>query len=201
MDFERLERAWSGPANSPSEAAATYVTDALFDTLRRRRRQTTRFLTFIGMALTFWTAVVVFEVMNDPFPFDIAREWSVLLLGSLPWIGLVLIRRQQRRHLLAHPDPYQSVAASLRGLLDENLAARRRLGVIAGLLAAAIVLLALALSQLEMVGKMTPANVRQAAIFFGGVLAAIAAWKAWHYLGVLRPEAKRLRRLLAEYGG
>lgn len=201
MDFERLERAWSGPANSPSEAAATYVTDALFDTLRRRRRATARFLTFVGMVLTFWTAVVVFQILNDPFPFDIAREWSVLVLGALPWVGLVLIRRQQRRHLLAHPDPYQSVAESLRGLLDENSAARRRLGIIAGLMAVAVVLLALALGQLATVGKMTPANVQQAALLFGGVLAVVAGWKAWHYIRVLRPEAERLRRLLADYGG
>ena len=201
MDFERLERAWNGPANTPSEAAATYVTEALFDTLRERRRSTARFLGFIGMALVFWTSVVVFQIVTDPFPFDIAREWSVLLLGALPWIGLFLIRRQQRRHLLAHPDPYQSVAASLRGLLDENLAARRRLGVTTGLMAAGVVLLALALGQLETVGKMTPANVQQAAIFFGGILAAVAGYKAWHYLRVLTPEGERLRRLLADYGG
>jgi hypothetical protein len=201
MDFDRLERAWASPANSPSEAAAAYVTDALFDTLRRRRRATARFLRFVGMVLVFWTAVVVFQVLTDPFPFDFAREWSLLLLGALPWIGLFLIRRQQRRHLLAHPDPYQSVAASLCGLLDENLAARRRLGVTTGLMAAGLVLLALALGQLETVGKMTPDNVRQAAILFGAILAAVAGYKAWHYARVLKPEGERLRRLLADYGG
>lgn len=201
MDFERLERAWNGPANSPGEAAAAYVTESLVDTLRRRRQATAGLTGFIGMALVFWTAVIAFRVANDPFPFDIRREWSVLPLFILPWVGLFVIRRQQRRHLLAHPDPYQSVAATLRGLLDENLTARRRLGVTTALMAAGILLMALALNQLVAVGKMTPANVMQGSILFGGIMAAIALYKVWHYLRVLRPETARLKRLLAEYDG
>lgn len=199
MDFERLERAWNGPANTPTEAASAYVADTMMETLRRRRRATAGLTGFVGMALVFWSAVIVFRTTTDPFPFDFGREWGVFPLIALPWFGLFLINRQQRRHSLAHPDPYSSVAAALRALVDENATARRRLVITTGLMLACVALLALVLRQLAAVGKMTPDNVFQASLLFGGLMAAIAGYKVWHYLRVLKPEGARLRRLLADY--
>lgn len=200
MDFKRLERAWNGPANTPSEAAGAYVVGEMMETLRRRRQATTRFTGFVGMVLVFWAAMIVWKVSVDPFPFDVSREWAIIPLILLPWIGLFLIKRRQRRHLAAHPDPYASTAATLRALLDENLTARRRLVITSGLMLAGLAIVAVALNQLVAVGKMTPENVFQASIGFGGLMAVIAAYKAWHYLRVLRPEGERLKRLLIDYG-
>lgn len=200
MDFERLERAWNGPANTPDEAASAYVLGEMMDTLKKRRQATTRFTGFIGMVLVFWAAVIVWKMSVDPFPFDVSREWAIIPLILLPWIGLFLIKRRQRLHLTAHPDPYASAPATLRALLDENLTARRRLVITSGLMLAGIIIVAAALNQLVAVGKMTPDNVMQGSIAFGVLMAAIAAYKAWHYTRVLKPEGERLQRLLSDYG-
>jgi hypothetical protein len=200
MDFERLERAWNGPANTPSEAAGAYVVDEMMETLRKRRQATTRLTGFIGVVLVFWTALIAWKITVDPFPFDLAREWAIIPLYLLPWVGLFLIKRRQRRHLTAHPDPYASTAATLRALLDENLTARRRLVITSALMLACLAVVAVALSQLVAVGKMTPTNVLQGSIALGGLMAAIAVYKAWHYARVLKPESKRLERLISDYG-
>ena len=62
-----------------------------------------------------------------------------------------------------------------------------------------VVGVAFALYQLMLVGKMTPANVLQASILFGAIMLSVAAYKAWQYLRVLKPETARLERLLAQY--
>ena len=118
---------------------------------------------------------------------------------EVTWYGRTCIRLRGKDAVVV-ADPYQSVVATLRALIDENATARRRLGITTGLMLGAVALLALALRQLEAVGKMTADNVVQGAILFGGLMAAIAAYKAWHYLSVLKPEGKRLQRLLADYG-
>lgn len=199
MDFERLERAWNGPANSPSEAASAYVVDEMMHTLRTRRRATTGLLSFVGLVMVLWTLRIGYDIIIDPFPFDIAREWSVLPLFALPWLGLFVMHVQQRRHLVAHPNPYASMSSTLGALLDENLTAQRRERLSVVLIAISIILLAVALRQLVMVGKMTPTNVLQAATLFGGILGAVTIYRAWRYVRVLRPEETRLRRLLADY--
>lgn len=199
MDFERLERAWNGPANSPNEAAGAYVADTMMQTLRRRRQATAAFTRFIGALLVLMLAVIVFRIAMKPVSFDLAREWPIAPLLALPWVGLILIRRQQKLHMTAHPDPYASVRATLRGLLGENAAARTRLRLIGGLMLAAIVVGGWMLRQLVAVGKMTPTNALQASIAIGAIVAAVGAYRAWHYLRVLNPEAKRLERLLADY--
>ena len=199
MDFERLERAWNSPANSPSAAASADVVEEMMHTLKKRRDEAAGLARVVGLVLVLWTLKIGYDVVFDPFPFDIRREWSVIPLFALPWIGLILVQLQLRRHRLAHPDPYGSVPATLRALLDENRPARRTFVIATSLMGLGVVGVAFALYQLMLVGKMTPANVLQASILFGAIMLSVAAYKAWQYLRVLKPETARLERLLAQY--
>ena len=198
MDFARLERAWNGPANTPSAAASAYVVDEMIHTLKTRRAEMAR-VYFAGLVLIVWTAAITYRAVVRPFPFDIGREWGVLPLAALPWIGLAFLWRERRRHLLAHPDPYRSVAATLCALLDENRTAQRGCRFAWRLAPVATAGLALALAQLMQVGKMSPQNVMQASLGVAIIMTVVGGWAAWRQFRVLKPEQARLERLLAQY--
>lgn len=199
MDFERLERAWRSSANSPSEAAKTYLMEEMMETLEKRRRDFRGFTVIIALTLIAWTAKIGYDVVFNPFPFDWSREWAALPLFLLPWAALFFIRAQHKRHMEAFPDPYKSTPDTLRALIDENDTAQARTRWMAGMTAVCIALLGLMLWQLMSVGKMSGQNVLQGSILFGAIFAGIWAYQAWHYVRKLRPEGDRLRRLLAEY--
>ncbi|HYE42188.1 MAG TPA: hypothetical protein VEA15_02250 [Caulobacteraceae bacterium] len=199
MDFERLERAWRSDANTPTAAAVAYLTEDIMHTLQRRRGKFRTFLGLMAVLLSAWTGMIAWNVVADPFPFDLAGEWSVLVLLALPWIALVVAGRLYARHRRAHPDPYASTADTLRALIDENAMAQRRFRFMAAIMAIGVVGLAVALGQLVSVGKMTPQNVRDGAILFGVVLTAVWSVLTVNYFNRLRPEGERLKRLLAQY--
>ena len=135
----------------------------------------------------------------NPFPFDATREWSAFPLLMLPWAALLFVRRQQKRHLAAFPDPYRSTPEMLRALIDENDTAMARTRWMAGMMAVCVGLMALMLRQLVSVGKMTEQNVLQGSILFGTILGGIWLYYGWEYFRKLKPEGERLRRLLVDF--
>lgn len=198
MDFEILERAWRSNANRPSDAAVAYLMEEMMQTLRKRRSEMRGIVVFAGLALVLQTALIGHALLVQRI-MDAGREWGPLLMIGLAWAALVWVALQFRRHLLDFPDPYVSTAATLRALIGENRATMQRmrfLGV-AGLLF--VVATALSLGQLQAVDKMTPGNVRDFAILFGGGFLIGAAYSIWRYFRVLQPEHARLQRLLDEY--
>jgi hypothetical protein len=199
MDFERLERAWKSSANSPSEAAKTYLMEEMMETLHSRRRSFRGFIVMIGLTLTAWTGKIIYDVIVNPFPFDASREWAAFPLALLPWLALAFVARQHRRHMAAFPDPEASVPATLRALIDENASAQARTRWMAGMMVVLVALLGIMLAQLVAVGKMTPQNVFQGSVLFGAILGSIWAYYGWAYFKRLRPEGERLKRLLAEF--
>lgn len=199
MDFERLERAWRSPANSPADAAVAYLTEETMQTLKARRRQFHTLTAIAGIALLLWTGRIVWAWFTEPFPFDLQQEWGAVAMLVLPWIALFVARAGFARHLAAYPDPDASMPDALRALIDENRLARRRVVFMVVMMALGIGALAVALGQLVEVGKMTPENVRDGAILFGAVFAVVWGWIAVNYFTRLKPEGERLRRLLAEY--
>lgn len=199
MDFERLERTWRSPANAPAEAACAYLLEETMNTLKRRRDAFNRATGIVAVLLLAWTGKIVWDWFASPFPFDITREWGAVAMLVLPWIGLFAVRAQFDRHLRAYPDPDASMPDTLKALIDENRTARRRVHVMAVLMTLGVAALAVALGQLVEVGKMTPGNVRDGAILFGGVFALVWGGIAFNYFTRLKPEGARLQRLLAEY--
>lgn len=199
MDFERLERAWRSSANSPSEAAQTYLMEEMMETLKKRHRDFRGFIGMIGLTLTFWTGKIIYDIFENPFPYDFSREWAALPLALLPWLSFLFIVRQHKRHMSAFPNPEASVPSTLHALIDENLTAQARTRWMAGMTLVFIVLVAIMLGQLVSVGKMTWQNVFQGSVVFGAIIAGIWVYQGWAYFRKLRPENDRLRRLLADY--
>jgi hypothetical protein len=154
---------------------------------------------WIGVMLTLWTLKIGYDVIYQPFPFDWSREWAALPLFLLPWGALFFIRAQHKRHMDAFPDPYRSTPDTLRALIDENGVTQARTRWMAGMTLIFIALLAIMLSQLVSVGKMSWQNVFQGATVFGTIMTGIWVYQGWHYFRNLRPEGERLRRLLADY--
>lgn len=198
MDFEILERAWRSNANRPSDAAAAYLMEEMMQTLRKRRNDVRGIVVFAGLALIVQTGLIV-HALRVQRVMDAGREWGALLMIAVAWAALVWVGLHFRRHLLAFPDPYVSTAATLRALADENRATMQRMRFmgVAGLLF--VLATALSLGQLVAVDKMTPGNVRDFSILFGGGFLAGATYGLWRYFRVLKPESMRLQRLLQEY--
>jgi ferric-dicitrate binding protein FerR (iron transport regulator) len=199
MDFERLERAWRSPANTPGEDAAARLMEETMQTLKQRRRSFHILTAIAGMALLLWTGRIAWDWFNSPFPFDLSREWGAVAMLVLPWIALIIVRAQFARHLNAYPDPEASMPDALRARIDENRMARRRVQIMAGLMVLGVSALAITLGQLVDVGKMSPANVRDGALVFGAVFAVVSTSIGLNYFLRLRPEGERLNRLLAQY--
>ncbi len=199
MDFERLERVWRSNANSPNAASAGQLVEEAMGALKRKRRDFETFTGLIGLALFIWTAKVIWEGVTGQFPFDPGMEWGVFLLLVLPWIALFTVRRAYDRHLHAHPDPYASAPDTLRALMDENHTARQRVRLSGLFMGAMVGVVALVLWQLLEVGKMSSQDVMQGSLMFGGLLVAVGIGTAADYAFRLKPEGRRLQRLLREY--
>lgn len=199
MDFERLERVWRSNANSPNAASAGQLMEEAMGVLKRKRRDFEMFIGLIGLVLFIWTAKVIWEVVTGQFLLDPSVEWGLFLLLTLPWIALFTVRRAHNKHLHAHPDPYASAPDTLRALMDENHTARQRVRLSGLFMGAMVGVVALVLWQLFEVGKMSSQDVMQGSLMFGGLLVAVGIGTAADYAFRLRPEGRRLQRLLREY--
>lgn len=199
MDFERLERVWRSNANSPNAASAGQLMEEAMGVLKRKRRDFEMFIGLIGLALFIWTAKVIWEVVTGQFLLDPSVEWGLFLLLTLPWIALFTVRRAYNKHLHAHPDPYASAPDTLRALMDENHTARQRVRLSGLFMGAMVGVVALVLWQLFEVGKMSSQDVMQGSLMFGGLLVAVGIGTAADYAFRLKPEGRRLQRLLREY--
>ena len=167
--------------------------------LRKKRGEVRGLIAFGAIALLVQTGLIL-HALTVQRVMDVQMEWGALLMLGVGWATLVVIAAQFRRHMLAFPDPGESMAARLRALIDENRTAMRRMRfmALAGLLFVAAT--GLTLAQLHEVDKMSLSNIRDFSILFGGGFLIGAAYGVWRYFRTLKPEDERLRRLLAQYG-
>lgn len=198
MDFERLEHVWRSRSNSLDPSAVTQLTEQTMKTLKQRQHAFNVGTGLVAVVLILWTGRVVWDAFTAPFPFNPDREWAALALGVLPWIALFSVRALHDRRMKAHSDPYASLPDTLRALVDENVAARRRLWTLGAFGLAFVGLIALCLRQLVDVGKMTSEQAAQGGLLFGCVAALVVALTVLDVVFRLVPEGRRLRRLLAE---
>lgn len=196
MSYDEIERVWKSPDNRPSPPEAERAHAAFLAALRRERRT---FFRRVGLGvallaiLTIGVAVALFR--GEPF----AREWPALLLLALPWIGATLFIRRQWRHRKAHAEYDQSVAHTLRALLDANRAAQQRVRTMQVLLALSAPVMALCIWRLQAVGKVRPTEAASLATVMTVIilLSAVAVYREYRRL---RPEERRLAGLLADFG-
>ena len=197
MSTDDLNRAWNSPANRPSPEASARESAAFIQRLQREHRSF-RFWVIRAFSLLVVITIGLGVSVADGGSFDVRREWAVLLLLALPWVAAILFVRRQLRHRRAHPDYEQSVAHSVRALLDANRAAQLRSRILLGLFALMVPVLAACIWQLQQAGKARPHEAASFAIFMAVVMALSSLGIYWRSRR-LRPEEKRLSELAAEF--
>ena len=197
MEFDRLEQAWRSEANTPDDKAKAYLMEQLMHMLKTRRRGEMLFAVIPVAAMTFFTAVAGRSILAGRV--DLDREWGALAMLGVCWavLAAVLIAA-----LLAKRPPRDG--SPMRQTLEAMLAANRRARVNYRIfwmsLPVFILPTLIGVFQLNAVGKATERNVGQMLLMFGVALAASLGWNALRFFKVLKPEQRRLEKLLAEYG-
>lgn len=202
MNFADIESMWRSPHNRPSPAQLEeqkmhFVTD-----LKKRHRGIVVFLALVGTALLAITGqLVVHALRAQPAgkAVDFSREWAVIPLFVLPWLGWWVMARQYRRHRMAHPDYTVSIGASVRALLDENRLERSRYKLVATLQLATLAMLPLVVHQLRAAGKAGDEILLPAFAIVPLIVAGIFIASTWRYRTKLLPRQRELEALLASY--
>ncbi|GAB1487624.1 hypothetical protein MASR2M8_00640 [Opitutaceae bacterium] len=197
MSIDDLNRVWKSPANRPAPVESAREREA-FITLLQREHRAFRFWVIRAVALLTVITIGLGVSITGDNPFDLNGEWAVLLLLALPWISAILFIRRQFQHRRTHPDYDQSVAHSVRALLDANRAAQQRSRIVQALLALSAPVMALCIWQLQAADKARPHEAASLATVMATaiVLSSIGVYVQSRRL---RPEEKRLTELAAEF--
>lgn len=198
MNYAELLDTWSSPLNRPTEAMIARHKQWLTRRLARRRLGFLLTMTPPAIGLSLTSALLVWRIAQHG-PQALGAEWAAGLLLLTTWATFFVFARSQGEHLRRHPRHDHSVSASIRGLLDDNLRAQRRARWLLWSNLLGLPVIALALRQLDIAGKIEPRELLSAAIFFGAVL-LLSSLATWLYRSRrLRPEEKHLRELVGAY--
>jgi len=202
MNYAELLATWSSPLNRPSSDEIERQKRICAAALVRRRRGFVAFLAAPTLALTVISGLWLWRVATPGFApgaSSLGREWAAPLLLAMTWGLFALFVRGQIRHLRRHPAAQTSIQAGLRALHDDNLRSQQRVKSVAWFHLGCLPVLAMALRQLEEVGKIAPREFTSALLFFG-VVAALSVAGLWLFFARgLRPEGRRLEALLRAY--
>lgn len=193
-----LDAIWASPANSPATKRTHAMMEALMKRIEDENKHVNRITTIVSIVLLLFTGRILYDAIAAPGVFDVEREWATVALLILPWIALIAVRLRLSRKDGAHTDPGATLSDMLRRARNDNAIAQWRVRFLGAALALGAAFTGAALFQLIETGKMTERNALQGAILFGGVLAFVFATMVWHYVRVLRPEARRLEQLTAD---
>jgi hypothetical protein len=202
MNFAEIEHMWRSPQNQPTAAQLEELKMKFVTDLNQRHRASVAFLSFVGIALIFFTGKIVLHLFwpsAGTDPVNLAREWAIIPFFALPWIGWGLLLRRYRRHRRHHPDYARSIDSSVRALLDENRLERARYKTVAWLQLAAVLVLPFIVFQLRAVGKAGDEILMPAFVVFPGIVLAIFIWSTSRYRRQLLPRKRELEALLAAY--
>lgn len=196
MNFDELQHAWNSPRNAlPAEQQRALAEQFCRQMVRRRRFQTFWLIhTFVWLtlitALGFW--IVAHGRVNP------AQEWGLLPLLVLPWGFAFHFLRRHLQHVPPIAPGELSIVDSLRAALASNHTQQSHLKRVGALFVVMIPLLAVTMTQLHAVGKVSARELTSMACLFGITLLVCAAGMAARYFGRLLPERKQLEAVLAE---
>jgi hypothetical protein len=199
MNPNEMQNLWNSPRNNlPTEAQQRLADQFARQMIRRRRFQsiwlinTFAWLTIITV-LAIWTAAV-----GQTTP---AQEWGLFPLLLVPWGFAVHFLRRYLKPVAPMTRGEITIVDSVRGALASNRETRSHLKLVGILYVIMIPLLALALRQLHLVGKVSERELTSMGLFFGAALLLGGFGIAVRYFARLLPQQKRLDALLAELAG
>ncbi len=191
MTTDPLDQLWQSPANQPSPSVADRLVRGFLTDLRRRRRWHAVWLAWTLLVLTAVTVLAVAQLSRLESTALLAA-WPMGLMLAGPWfVALRFLRSFITEKTFPTPTT-QPWSAALAAVVDQNLAARRRLAWIAGLFAVMIPISGFAIVHLHATGKTTPGQAWSMVLFFAVALAAGGAFMLWTLVARLRPEQRRL---------
>jgi hypothetical protein len=196
MSYDDLKDLWKSPDNRPTSEETEKHRNALVASLKKEHRD---FYIRVGLAMTLMLVPLIGMTKHivEGGPFAVTREWAVLVLFALPWIGAALFIRRQVRHRRVHADYDRSVGQTVRAALDANHAAQQRAKIMQGLLALSAPVMALCIWQLQVVGKSRPHEAASMALVMAIII--VASWGGIYWdARRLRPQERKLEALLAE---
>lgn len=203
MSFDDLNSLWQSPENQPSPSTVDSIRMKFIQTLRERRRRVALFLGFVVAGLLVPTLLLLFSLLRPASgvgkSIDIMREWGVLCLLALPWLGAGVFIRQFLRHRNTYRHPDHSIRDCLRALLDENRLARFRYLGAATLNGAMVLLMPVIVQQLRATGKAGDEIIVPAFVLLPSLLVILFVSLGIHYRRRLLPEKRSLETLLASY--
>ena len=202
MNFAEIQATWQSPHNRPTPAQLDHQKMKFIADLRRRQRGQRTFLCVVLIPLVYITVKVVLHlVAPDPAlsAIDLNREWAIIPLFALPWIGWLIMLRLHLRHRARSLHSERSISASVAALLDENRTERMRYKFIAGLLAASALVLPVIVYQLRAVGKAGDEIMVPALVIYPAYVLLLLAWLAYYFRKKLNPRKQELETLLGSY--
>lgn len=196
MNFDRYEDAWrSASAPAPVQSQV----ESLIGNMTRRERRGRRVL---GVCVSATIAVLLATV--SILLFRRPLEWNellpVMVLQVLFTAGLVAVVRRHRERRRALALAGLSVVESARtGLANVN-SRMRDLRLLSVLAIVFVPLIAVAVYQLTISGKMNAQAVRSFALVCAVILGGNAAVQWYSYRRTLVPQRTRLQEILASLG-
>lgn len=196
MNLNEMQNVWNSPRNNlPTEAQQRLADQFARQMIRRRRFQSIWLInTFVW--LTIITALAVRMVaMGQTTPW---QEWGLLPLLLVPWGFAIHFLRRYLKPAAPLTRGETAIMDSLRAALASNQETQSHLKLVGALYIIMIPLLALAIRQLHMAGKVSERELISMAFFFGAVLLLGSGGIAVRYFIRLQPQQKRLNALLDE---
>ena len=199
MNPDDIRKAWNSPREISSPAAREQLAGDFIRRIARRRRFRAIWLTNTIVWLTLAGAAFARTVASGRF--DFVREWAAIPLLVLPWMAALVFLRQHLKSSGPSSDRAVPAADSMRIALaatETELAGLKRVAL---LLVGLAPIVALAVIQLEAVGKVSPREQAGMAVFFGAALAAGLAAVGLRCFRRILPQRNHLRAVLAEMAG
>ena len=198
MDLAELKTLWNSPENTPNSDSKRIFIDRAIQSLNRQRTVARGMSVYvIGMtaATTGFSAWQLLKANGEGI-----EAWYAHLMLAATWIAAIAMAAHYKRRMQAVPPAaHHSTRITLETLLDRARSRYRETQILLGLFLSFIPLLAIAIGQLQLNGKMRPHEASSAATMAGVILISGIGWFLFDLFARRRPELRHLQTLLREY--
>lgn len=191
MTNDLLQQLWNHPGNRLPEADEQKLLQQFNSRLRRQRRGQLIWLSWTALQLVLLAGITVWAVARG----QATADWGVLPLLLLPYAVFFLLLRVYLRSRYAAPAAVINIRDSVMSAWHANAASRLRTKILAGMYAAVLPLLALAVWQLRVSGKVTPQQMWCMVSALSAALIIAASLVAVNYFRRQLPQYRQLERI------
>ncbi len=197
MNTDPLHALWNSPRNVPTADAGQQLAAVFVARQRRNRQLLTWWLVWTFLALSSVTTLAIVNLTENGAA-SLSGQWALWPILALPWCAAFVFLRRFRQEASTLVHCTANLRSALSSALASNLAERRRLSLVGGLIVLTAPITALAIRQLHEAGRATIDQAWSMAAVFGAGLALGGTFVLWRYWHVLVPESRRIDSLLRD---